>query len=372
MQNINPLPRLFGKASNGKVKIWEISAIQNEDGSATIRKEYGYIDGKKQIADVLVKKGKNLGKKNETTPFQQAIAEAQSEWNSKKDENYVENINDLDSISEKRILPMRAQTFRDSGHRIKYPCYVQPKMNGVRCLVDIRDKGDFKYISRSGKTWELFRHLDDPIKSVFPPEFILDGEIYHPDYTFQQITRFIRDRKPETSTLQFWIYDIITSKKDEIFENRWSIINSHLSSNRGFLVKVPTILVYSENEIYNHRDQFIKNGFEGIIIRNMSGLYSLGYKSPDLQKDKIAKDAEWRIIGGYEGKGRFSGCCTFICETKDGKKFHCCPKGTIERKKEYFTNLNSYIGKMLTIEYEDLSDEGIPLKPVGIEIRDYE
>ena len=75
---------LYAMASTGKVKQWGIEVKLNDDGTASIIKKYGQLDGKLIVNEKIITKGKNLGKKNATTPLTQAIADAQSAWNSKK------------------------------------------------------------------------------------------------------------------------------------------------------------------------------------------------------------------------------------------------------------------------------------------------
>ena len=47
-------------------------------------------------------------------------------------------------------------------------------------------------------------------------------------------------------------------------------------------------------------------------------------------------------------------------------------KGTDEQRREQWTNWKQYLGKMLTVKYQYLSDDGVPIFPVGITVRDYE
>jgi len=50
----------------------------------------------------------------------------------------------------------------------------------------------------------------------------------------------------------------------------------------------------------------------------------------------------------------------------------CAPKGTVEEKREWFRTGSSYIGKKLSVKFQELTDEGLPRFPIGIAFRDYE
>ena len=113
-------------------------------------------------------------------------------------------------------------------------------------------------------------------------------------------------------------------------------------------------------------------GYEGVIIRNKKGLYRLATRSEDLQKFKEFEDAEFSIVGFTEGEGNEKGAVIWICETEEKKKFRVRPKGTVDDRKELFKKGQTYVGKMLTVKYQELTDEGIPRFPVGLAIRDYE
>ena len=76
------LETLYAKNSNDKITVWNISVINNGDFS-TIITETGYINGVQTKHEISIKNGKNIGKKNETTHFEQAISQDKSKWNKK-------------------------------------------------------------------------------------------------------------------------------------------------------------------------------------------------------------------------------------------------------------------------------------------------
>ena len=134
---------------------------------------------------------------------------------------------------------------------------------------------------------------------------------------------------------------------------------------------VENFTVNSEEEVYELQRKFIEEGYEGAMVRNISGAYALGKRSANLQKVKTFLDGEYKIVAYTEGVGKEEGCVIWQCETTGGR-FYVRPKGTQAQRQEWFNNASQYIGKMLTVKYQELTDDGIPRFPVGISVRDYE
>ena len=105
------------------------------------------------------------------------------------------------------------------------------------------------------------------------------------------------------------------------------------------------------------------------MLRNKSGLY-VNNRSHDLQKYKEFEEDEFRIVGFNEAKGRDAGSVIWVCVTKEGIEFDCRPIGSIEHRKSLFENAATYIGKMLTVKFQELSEKGVPRFPSGKAIRD--
>lgn len=363
-------PQLYALASTGKVKTWAVS-VHEADGGAIIRKRHGYIDGKIQSNDKLISVGKNIGKANETSPWEQAVSEAQSSWTRQVDRKYITEIPTEDNQSD-IILPMLAQDFHKRKHNITYPCYAQPKMNGVRCLAHRVSEEEMIYLTRGGKRWETLDHLTPSIVTFLRVGEILDGEIYHPDWTFQEIVRNVKKLRDTSRELQFWIYDLADQEKT--FTQRLEWLNENIPVPDPNLVLVPTEEIQSEDDVKTIHDKFIIEGnFEGAIVRNANGLYRFDHRSADLQKYKEFVDEEFFIVGGVSGTGLEEGCVVFECLTKDDKVFRVRPRGTREIRREWLDDIERLVGKPLTVRYKELSEDGIPIpSPVGIAIRDYE
>ena len=360
-------PVLFGTAINGKIKQWSIEVI---DGPI-IRTSHGYEGGKIQVNNKAIIQGKNIGKKNETTPLQQAISEAQSLWQKKRDEKF--NPKEEEEQKESRAAavdhdvpsPMLAHDYNKRGKSIVFPCYIQPKLDGTR-MVAMPQRGLF---SRNLKAYPHLEHIRQEIDRL-SPNIVLDGELYSTTLTFQEIVGIVKNEtvQPKQTEIKFHVYDMIAK---DTFENRYAQLTTLFEQNKfKHLILVKTELCRMEEEMKEKHAEYVEANFEGIMLRNKGGLYA-NNRSVHLQKYKEFFDMECQIVGYKEGEGLDAGCVVWLCKI-DGKTFACRPRGTREDRQELFKMGENYVGKMLTVRYQERTDEGLLRFPVGIAIRDYE
>lgn len=366
---------LYGVSSTGKIKEWTISVYKPDPKNsdmAIIKTKHGYVGQKITETEKNIYEGKNIGKANATTPYQQAVSEADSAYKQKLDKQYRTSIEELNQTTFEIELPMLAHSFDKREHDIIFPCFVQPKLNGVRCLSK-RLKNEMRATSRGGKRFKAIQGLVNLITPFVDENFMTDGEIYCHDLTFQEIITAIKNEEDfdkNLDNLEYWIYDIPSSID---FKHRINMMASIIQLiNHPRIKLVPTRQCNNREEIMEAHRGFMTEGYEGTMIRNMKGGYEFKNRSKNLQKYKDFVDGEFEIIGGEEGTGLSEGQCVFKCKTPEGKEFGVRCVGTNAVREEQWNNLDSYIGKWLTVKYQNLSDDGIPIFPVGISVRDYE
>jgi DNA ligase-1 len=361
-------PRLYSQTSTGKLKWWEIEVSGKKSGNATITVRYAGDGEVERESTKEIAEGKNIGKKNETSPWEQACSEAQSTWKKKIDKGYKE---DQAMSHASVLLPMLALQFEKRKHDIAYPAAVQAKLDGVRVLVEKKSKTKVVYYSRQGKEYGTLHHLDNDLLRLMRVGEVWDGEIYSHDITFQEMMSYVKKQRPESEKLAIWFFDLVNPNLT--FHERYYELETALTENNNSLIKlVHTYDISSEEDVYKYHDRFIEDGFEGVIIRNWDGFYKLKDRSKDLQKLKAFIDEEYEIIGGEPGTGTETGCIVFTCKNKKGQEFKVRPRGSFELRKEWMMNIYDIIGKQLTVRYQELTDDGVPRFPVGIGIRDYE
>jgi len=372
--------QLYDKSSTGKFKTWSI-AVFEMGKKAEIKIKTGYVGGKIRVVTKVVDKGKNIGKVNSTTPFTQAVAVAQSKWNKKVDKGYVSQMSQVGkNIS---YLPMLAKTYysktcpdvvngKVKETKVILPLIVQPKLNGVRCIAR-KENGEVKITSRLGKDYSIVcRKLANQLRLVMKNSDIWDGEIYVHGWTFQRIIRAVKRFRWDTQKLQFHRYDICdtkTSNKDRIYQRQFLPRNKYICHVQSFTIK-------NIKQIKHYHDLFVADGYEGIILRKPDGMYRFNYRSADLLKYKEFIDKEFEIVD-FEGYRQEDGntmrtCIRFFCEIPNNWTFEVIPRGSLKKREQMFLNGKKYIGKMLTVRYQELSEDGVPIFPIGITVRDYE
>jgi len=305
---------------------------------------------------------KNVGRANETSAEEQALLEFNSMVTKQRDKGYTE----VGTVSKVLPLPMLAQKFSDRGHKLLWPAWVQPKYNGQRMLFNGSEGW-----SRGGKYIipEVIAHL----QCLSLGGVILDGELILPgNVLLQETMKATKKFRPGVSDqLQYIVYDIV--EPDIPFTNRFQILNDIVEQLRenGPISIAPTHVVNNTADVMRWHKEFVDSGFEGTIVRDDSDGYDIGHRSNQIQKYKDFVDAEFEIVDVIEGDGRFKGAAVFVCQTDAGKQFKCTPEGTMEHRRELFETRGRHIGKLLTIRYQELSADQVPLFPIGVDVRDH-
>lgn len=353
------LPQLYSLSSKGKTQVWSIRVEGNELVST-----YGVLDGALQVERKAVQ-GKNAGKANETTPEQQALLEAPRVWKTKVDKGYVESIEELATP----FLPMLAKDFNEHQSKVKYPCCVQPKLDGIRCMAYwVGD--ELVLMSRAGKPLDV-PHVQAELAEKLPRDVVLDGEFYIHGKNFQEITRLVKKVRPESVTLQYHVYDgFRVGQEDTIFSARQGLLALVFAeSEYQNLVLVESRYADSVEAVNTIHPQMVADGYEGAIIRNYDGSYKLKHRSVDLLKLKSFLDSEYKVVGYETGAGRYEGVPIWVCETPEGKTFSVVCKGTMEEKADDMAKADSLVGKWLKVKYFELSEDNVPRFPVGLGFR---
>ena len=387
MASIPTFPTLFGESSHGKRKMWAVRVEDRGTAGAALITEHGYEDSKHVINERLVEKGKNIGRSNETTPLQQAISEAQSVWNKKRDAGYMADAVGAASPAAadagaaappQAPLPMLAQDFNKRGKSIVFPCYVQAKLDGVRCVA-MTDTATL--YSRNGKAFPHLEHIRAELKRL-PAGTILDGELYSDALTFQEIVGLVKKETlkagdaDKMAKIYLSVYDIIVDGKTNTERNVLleGLLDPEAEEGHPFqhIRLLPTKKCATREEVQAYHAHYVADGYEGVMLRNCAGKYRVGVRSTDLQKYKEFEDAEYEVVGFKEGDGLEKGCVIWMCKTAAGQPFAVRPRGTHEERAALFPRAASFVGKQLTVRFQELTTDGIPRFPVGLTFRDYE
>lgn len=414
--DVKRFPRLFKKASSGALMYWDVFVqekkvsvphpadsplIGNIDVmGAEVVVMYGQVGTlSPQRSSDTIKEGKNLGKKNETTAFQQAVKEAQSKWEKqKKRMGYVDSedaarAEEIDALVQQGgVFPMLAEKYRDYAEKIAWPCFVQKKFNGHRCIAVIKN-GKATLWTRKRNQITAVPHIIEELEANFAgQDLTLDGELFHtdinqssPDYkgvvnpdamTLQELSSIVRAKEPKGrfKMVQYHVYDMISDKK--FVDRNDELIGLMSQVNFDIIVPAQTGMVSDGEQVMEMMAAVRAEGYEGLMLRNAEGEY-LSHptrRSKDLLKVKKFKgDQEFEIIGINEGNGNLQGHVgSFQLRMKDGKTFNAKLKGNNITKflKQCFEDHSLWQGKLLTVEYAELTEDGKPFQPVATAIRE--
>jgi DNA ligase-1 len=371
---------LFGESSKGKRKRWEVS-VEEREGHGHITVTHGFEDGKQVVSERVVTSGKNLGKKNATTPYQQSLLEARALWKKKTDAGYAEEEKvELPSTEAEEVVackppsPMLAHDFNKRGKDVVFPCYAQRKLDGVRCMA-VSQRGLF---SRNGKRLSLHLHHVQREVDQLPKDTVLDGELYSDTLTFQEIVGLVKKAAlgegddAKLQSIYLCVYDAV--QLDTSFEarNAWLTRTFEGLGTTVGMKLLPTVVCAAKDAIAELHAAYVAEGYEGIMLRNKAGVYSAGHRSKDLQKFKLFEDDEFVVCGYKTGDGSEKECVIWICLTSDNKHFAVRPRGTHQERQAALLTADSKVSCMYTVRYQELTSDGIPRFPVGIGFRDFE
>jgi len=381
---------LYQKDSKGRVKVWTIEVVAIAiKGEARILSTSG-LEGGKMTPDItVITEGKNIGKANETSYYEQACAEAQSKIDKQiragyvADRNAVKESSELGSGAPAPMLAMKydpkgkqsgSKTLEKMGIKGKKGV-VQPKIDGHRRTIKLTAEDALQH-SRKGDVVVQLPHFTEQLmsraakimKDLGVSELWLDGEAFTSEVSFSELSGLLRKESGHTeeelekrSKINLRLYDVMLPVG---YEKRKEVIEKFAHDN--IIIIESHEIVFTDENIQKFLDQFLAEGHEGLMMRQ----YGIPYenkRSWQLIKNKIFEDEEMTITGGEESvkKGMLG---NFIVVDKDG--IECKPglKFSHPERKEMWKNLKSYIGKKATVEYFGRSEYKVPRFPRVIQI----
>ena len=361
---------LYKRDSNGKIRVYS-GQVGEENGLWYTRAVTGINEGKMVESGWRVVEQKNVGKVNETSLEEQAIAEMTADAKKKSDRGYFDNIKNVDTYD--KIKPMLASKHEDAKYDFETKqYYTQPKLDGIRCIA--RSNGLW---TRAGKELVSVPHINDELKSFFEkyPDAILDGELYNHELreNFNKITSLVRKTKPTDADIEeakglveYHVYDVISHSG--VFSERMDWITEQAEGIPKFtnsVILVETTQIFNESMMDDIYGAYLEDGFEGQMIRT-NDIYQLNKRSKFLIKRKEFLTDEYDVIRVEEGKGNWAGHIKrFVMQTDNGQEFGAGVRGTQEVLKDVFENGPN--PDWCTLRYFAPTPDGIPRFPVVID-----
>lgn len=361
--DVHTFPTLVKAAAKGKVQQWTISVRANSDGTGTIITEHGQVNGAKQRAEDTIREGKNLGRKNATTPQSQAFAEAEAKWTEKQErDNYALTVEE--SAVKVATAPMLALKYQDHSSKVDWSnAYAQPKLDGNRGKA-VRIGKQVHLWTREGVKVEVLQELEEALLSRMQDGDKWDGEFYIHGLPLAKINSLLRRRQDQSAEMKFNLYDTFLPLP---YPERHELLRRAVPENLELVQLVKTVKVGNEDTLMLFQADCIEVGYEGAMLRQGSKVYEPGRRSDSLLKVKTFEDAEFKVVDCKEGRGSHEGMAIFVCETAAGNRFKVTAPGTHEEKKLYLQNKKLYIGQLLTVKYQcyTSTEKPVPFQPVA-------
>ena len=396
---------LITKDAKGKIRVATVSyeLLNPKDKQKryfVIHRTSGLLGGKQTSQpDKIVERGKatrNL--------WEQVMLEAKHLVKEKLDKGYREIDTNPDEHSESELLdilgevvtnqdgvpkPMLAkQADKVTDKKIFNKIwFASRKIDGLRALIYMGTDGELHTSSRGAMNYDaaMYEILSHPtLIQIFKenPGLIMDGECYHHGYSLQKLNGIARTQKTavDYEVLQFYWYDVVDM--NSTFDERWAYMqdlkdqyNLEFNPEKQFkpdelrIQFVPQITVSSWNAIMDLHNEYVSEGWEGVVIRDPDKVYKPNGRSNDMIKIKLYQSKEF-LITGYELGLRGTEDMVFNLITKDGIPFKAKPHGDREQKEWYVNNFEEEcLNQYANVKFFYLSDTGCPLQPSVSSIR---
>ena len=384
---------LITRDAKGKIRVAEYATEEAHPGFIIHRTTYQLGGKKTSQPDIAVTAGKVKRTVEEQVELQfNALVKEKKDKGYKElenpiDEYSVEDLNnlvgDVKTDASGIMKPMNAkQADKVTNKKIFDKQYHgSRKIDGVKCLIYMDDEGVLHAVSRGSTSYDssLIEILENPtLIQMFNdnPGLIIDGEVYKHGLSLQQINSLVRTQKNviDMATLQYYWYDIVDvnasfsdrlDKMIALAEQYGIGYDPYREFEDGELrvQLVPQIPITGWDNMLELHNQYVEEGWEGLVIKLDTGKYGPGKRTNDCIKIKMYQDAEFEIVG-YELGLRGNEDMCFVCVTEDGIEFKAKPWGDRAQKDWYVENFDTEcLGKMAVVKFFYMSDENVPLQP---------
>jgi len=393
-------------SQTGGTMMWQIGF----DGRDRIVTIHGYVKTTKGYPGKIQRDSYSITVSNRNDNIhEQAMQECTQRTKEKKREGYdllkAEGSSEL-SIQKGQPFYFPGEEVRDpktgemkaAPMRIKkdeFPVILDVKVDGIRGR--IRKEGDQVVIlSKNKKLFKYKYHIREMMRPMFdflPPGVDIDGELYCPWMTFQDIVSVVKTENEchkWDNQIGFYIFDIIIP--NVVLQQRISMLRyayNECVKLGKFDVRIQLLkkyIAYSYEDISRLHEWAKMYKWEGLIVRKLAKVTANGEfenksfeksiykggKNNNILKVKSFIEEECLIIDVISGNGREENAAIFICKDIRGNTFQLRPSGSIENRIEMLRNKWSVINKVYTYKYFALTNDGIPKFPTGKDFRHYE
>jgi hypothetical protein len=392
---------LYQKTRLGKIQLWKIWVEEKgKSGSPEVWIEHGLEDGKKQMTHDVISEGVNIGKANETTPFQQATLTMERKITKQKEKGYCDNQDDLD----KDLTVDFSQQFP------KELCFYKPK-NSIdnKKLKKLEDKGQIAFtvkhdgmmhIIRKSNEFgvEIYSRRMDLVTNKYPHlikafenlpdgtillgEMILTGFNSHKE-AFNAVSQICRsdpekaiERQKELGKVSYYIFDVaFRYGKNWLTKMAWL---TRLAEAKRLVKMCDSEYVMAAEVIEKPHKEALeevkRRKLEGLVVWDKTGVmedngaFTLNGKAyrpnvlwkskPKYEDDFIVRFDPKNGIGEY-GKGKNNGKVksVYLYQLDNGEEIFLakCGGGLSDVQRDFYTSAE--YPRVWRVEYDSIQPE---------------
>lgn len=238
---------------------------------------------------------------------------------------------------------------------------ISEKLDGVRAIWDGK-----QLLSKRGNPIAAPEWFTEKL-----PPFAVDGELWTKRQDFENIASIVLRDKPDKRwrTISYQIFEV-PNQKGALFK-RLNVLRRWLEKSPVEFVRlIEQIPIQSNEHLQTYFQEITAKGGEGVVVRKGNSEYLTGRLHTAL-KLKPVNDAECKVIGYTEGKGKFSGMVGSLhCELLPDQMQRLFPK-LAQHDRPVEIKLGSglshaqrltppKIGQIVTFEYNGLTAKGLP------------
>jgi DNA ligase-1 len=247
--------------------------------------------------------------------------------------------------------------------------YVSRKLDGVRCLIIVDDKGKAKSFARSGKQFHTLSLVEKEIEELGVKNVVYDGEMCIVDEEgnedFQSIMKEIGRKDHTIQNGLFQIFDFIPyrmfskgSGETGLFTQRINALQNIMLGKQNNLINfLEQSPVSSFKELDDLTITASKRGWEGLMLRK--NVPYQGKRSNDILKVKTFYDSEYKVIETFFGPLRYikegveveEEMLSGVAIEHKGNTVRVGSGFTIDQRKLLFKNPHDILGKTITVQY---------------------
>ena len=373
-------PPLYKKDSKGKVRVWNIAIDSTQAQAHTYTITYGLLDGKQQSKTTRCK-GKNIGRANETTPAEQVIVEAEAAYRKQMERQcYTLHPDDPPPFIQPQLALDATKVFK----RLAESLLASPKLDGARTIYVPTSPSSTKsddqaksktptdpspWQSRKGTFYNFPKRINVPAEAT--SSHPLDGELYLHGKDLNQILSAVKKTNELTPDIEFHVFDVVIPGAP--YHERLKYLQSE--SFQRLLEENPWVKVVKQVKTHKNKqvidsihDDFVREGYEGIMLRDPAAPYARDERNPSLMKYKKFEDQEFTIKDIVEDK---EGSAVLILNNHlGGPEFRARPMGTDQFRRLLVAQKAKYIGQQATVKYQAITEYQVPQFPVCTAIGD--